>query len=80
MLGRGNPKDHALICLPEAADLELIESRILEDESIGCVHTEPLNKNPQGTLTKENILEELAKLIPTRKIIGFITSGFYSYR
>ena len=37
MLGRGNPKDNALICLPKSVDLEKIEERIKRDETIGCI-------------------------------------------
>ena len=82
MIGKGVPKEKAIICLLKKEDLELV-GKILKNpkENSGIVYREKLKVRSLGDLKKidENkINEECRKISTEREIIGFLTYGDFS--
>ena len=90
MLSKGCPESFSMICVPNKEDLKQLRSGIHKDP------LEPLLKNyPPGKLEKEEIFKQTelcrvklkqgnSNLLPldfqSRKIIGFVNMGKYTYR
>lgn len=69
------PKPHALICALTAEDLALFKERssVPIEEPLGSL------TKPNKATSKADLLENLGSVEITRQLIGFVTSGGYSF-
>lgn len=90
MLGKGLPKERALLCLPTQDDLNLLLQRKKEGgKKIGSLLEEEVNKKKEGEEKKqkiekghevERLYERLREVKISRKIVGFVTWGGFWFQ
>jgi hypothetical protein len=92
MLGRGVPNKFSYICLPIQEDIETAKELIASERNSGVTHVhtevedsadmdvESVDLKGIQTMSDQELELHFASCITSRRIIGFATTGDYSYR
>ncbi|KAL4481569.1 hypothetical protein ABPG74_007658 [Tetrahymena malaccensis] len=78
MVGRGKPDTNSYICLPEAEDFIKYQEMLKKDKSrVYSIHDEPTYVKVNN---KQIDIPEPSQISTTRKIIGFLSFGDFSFK